>query len=336
MSGRDSRLGIFRFALVARSLIDRSRRQGYTAAGVWKRDRIGEIEFVDYLSRGGPHLPTARRAEQEREAYVQRALEMRKTAVQLIESARRPISAFARVATACMVILALMFGLGLASAYAMPGDPLYSVKRLMEKAHMLVLSGGSARANAELSYADKRLDELKYVEDRGMRVWYFNLSRDAGVRIEEACKASSSLGKKEADSVLLKARGLMIRLEALVVKASSELTTGQKGELERIMNRGRQQLGITPGGVPGAPGQVTPTAPGGPGDGQQNNQPGTNQTQPGTLDQQQNGQETQPSGSPGQQPSQQQQGNPENQQSLRDVSSLSGEQQKGQQRGARE
>ena len=331
MSGRDSKLGILRFASAARSSVDRGRRKGYPEAGARKVNHTGELELMDYLSRGGPPLPAARRAEQLRDAYIRQMLGAQKAAVKEKVPTRRPMSIYARIATASIVILALIFGIGLASAYAIPGNPLYSVKRLLEKAHVLILPGASTKANVELSYANKRLDELKYVEDRDMRGWYFNLSRDAEVRIEEVCKASTSLGKKEAHSVLLKARAAMTRLEALVAKASPELTTGQNGELERMMNRGNKYLRMTPGGGPGAPGQVTPTAPGGPGDGQQNNQPGTNETQPGTLDQQQNGQETQPSGGPGQQPSQLQQGNPENQQSLRDAPSLSGEQQKGQQ-----
>ncbi|MCJ7653458.1 MAG: DUF5667 domain-containing protein [Actinobacteria bacterium] len=286
MSHTDRKSDILRFAAVARRAIDRGLIEDRAGTGVFKGERAKDFGLIDYLSQGGPTLPEPRRAERLKDVYMSKAGDAQQRALRGKEVRPRTVSAIARVAAVSAVTLALIFGAGLASTYAMPGNPLYSVKRLIEKVHMLILPGGRASANADLSHANRRLDELMYVEDRGSLDWYFSLAQDAEARIEDAYKESSSLSRIDADMILSEARRSMTRLEALVIKASPGLKTGQREVLEQKMNRMRKQLGGSPGTVPGAPGEIVPTTPGGPNGERQNGEPGTNQTMPGVPDQQ--------------------------------------------------
>lgn len=73
---------------------------------------------------------------------------------------RRPTVTALRWAAALAASVALVVGIGTASAGSAPGDLLYPVKLVTERVVFALTTGPAERAELRLSFADKRLDEL--------------------------------------------------------------------------------------------------------------------------------------------------------------------------------
>jgi len=318
-----------------------------------------EAGLLEVLAHGGPPLPAATRTEQLEAAYLERGKSLRE---QVIEAERegarttvvpraRTRPAFARVAVVTTVVIALLLGLGAGSAFAMPGNPLYSVRRAGEAVYVSLVPGAQGKADTYASLANRRIDELEYVEDRDISKWYYSLVRDAEGSIESTYGNGRKLKARAEERVMVKARAATLRLEALLGKAYGGMTPAQKGSaesgLERLRLRLRMQKGGPsgpsqqpgqpgePGSQPGSPQGSTPggpqTQPGTPQEGQPN-QPGTPQqgepAQPGTPQQGQPNQQGGPgqtSGSQVQQSAQSQQGSPDQQSGRQDQTAAPGE-----------
>lgn len=265
-----------------------------------------ENSLLDMLVSGGPELPAASRRDSLKAAYVERGTSLREQAIGAHVATVRPASAprvrtrhaLARVAAVATVIVALLAGLGFGSAYAMPGNPLYSVKRAAESAYISLVPGDQNKADAYASYTNRRLNELKYVEERGTSKWYYSLANDAEGGIGNAYGHGKRLRAEAAQKVTTKARALTLRLEELLGEALGKMTPAQKASLERGLERIRVQLRMRKG-APSGPSQQNgqPGNQNGQPSGSQNTTPNGTQTQPGP--QQQQNQQTLP-GSPGQ------------------------------------
>ena len=263
-----------------------------------------ETSLLSMLVGGGPQLPAAGRRDALRAAYVARGTSLREQAigtdvatVRLKRAPRvRTSHALARVAAVAAVVTALLVGLGFGTAYAMPGNPLYSVKRAAESAYLSLLSGDQNKADAHVSYTGRRLNELKYVEERGMSKWYYSLANDAEGGIADTYGHGKRLRADAAQKVTAKAQALTLRLEELLGRILYKMTPAEKTSLERGLERIRVQLHMQKG------------APSGPS--QQNGQPGNQNGQPnGSQNTTPNGTQTQP-----EQQQQNQQPQPEQQQ----------------------
>lgn len=247
-------------------------------------------EIIDFLEEGGPALPTAVREAELKKAFMARAELLQSGTLQSEQvrpsTALRPrkITTFARVAVVAACLLALLTGTALASTYAMPGNPLYSVKRLTERAHLLFLPDGASKAGAYLTYANRRIKELKYAEDRGSENWYFPLIQGALARIESTARQSAVLNKAARKATVTGASRAEAQLEALVNRISPALSNEQRGSIERGANRVRQKLGMPPSGNMNGPGPGGESSPGDSG-GQQDGQTGPGQSLNGTEQQ---------------------------------------------------
>lgn len=264
-----------------------------------------ENSLLGMLMGGGPELPAAHRVDSLKAAYVERGTSLREQAIRAHVATVRPASAprvrthhaLARVAAVATVIMALLVGLGFGSAYAMPGNPLYSVKRAAESTYLSLVPGDQNKADAYASYANRRLNELKDVEERGMSKWYYSLASDAEGGIGNAYGHGKRLRAEAAQKVTTKAQELTLRLEGLLGKALGKMTPAQKASMERGLERIRVQLRMRKG-APSGPSEQNgqPGNQNGQPNGSQNTTPSGTQTQPGP--QQQQNQQTQP-GSPG-------------------------------------
>jgi len=276
-----------------------------------------ENSLLEMLVSGGLELPTARRMESLKAAYVERGTSLREQAIGAdVATARtartrrvRTLPALARVAAVATVIVALLVGLGFGSAYAMPGNPLYSVKRAAESAYLSLVPGDQNKADAYASYTSRRLNELKHVEERDVSKWYYSLANDAEGGIENTYGYGKRLRAEAAQKVTAKAQALTLRLEELLGRTLGKMTPAQKAGLERGLERIRAQLRMRKG-APSGPSQQygQPGNQNGQPNGTQNTTPNGTQTQPGSQQQQQQDQQqqdqqqdqpTQP-GSPGQ------------------------------------
>jgi hypothetical protein len=265
-----------------------------------------ESSLFEMLVSGGPELPAARRMDSLKAAYVERGTSLREQVIRAdvatvrLKSAPRvrTYHALARVAAVATVIVALLVGLGFGTAYAMPGNPLYSVKRAAGSVYLSLVSGDQNKADAYASYTNRRLNELKYVEERSMSKWYYSLASDAEGGIENTYGHGKRLRAEAAQKVTAKAKALTLRLEELLGGILGNMTAAQKANLERGLERIRVQLRMRKG-APSGPSQQNgqPDNQNGQPNGPQNTTPNEPQTQPGP--QQQQNQQTQP-GSPGQ------------------------------------
>lgn len=239
-------------AWIAHKYIEGSRRR----AGRWGLRIRGsrtslDAQILNAVSEKGLSLPPPKRAAQIRQSLVSRAAAIqgknhvaddRSLARHRLAPLRKGIPAIAKVAIAAVVALVLLFTVGLSSSYAMPGNPLYSVKRLIEKAHLFFLSGGESKADTYLSHAARRLDEIKYVKERRMGDWYFPLARDAENCILASQKEASSLSEEAAVKILTQTATLLARLESMVREIRQELPIDQWEILERGLDEAKEAL----------------------------------------------------------------------------------------------
>ena len=252
-----------------------------------------EAEMLKMLAGGGPALPVAGRADELRAAFMERAavlrqsgtgVERKKTATAKLPRMRvRP--AFARVAVVTAVVMALLLGTGVGSAFAMPGNPLYTVKRVAEAASLSIVPGDQNKADAYAKWTDRRLDELEYVEDREMSKWYYGLVQDAEGGIESANRRAQRLQAKAAERVRARGRAAALRLESLLQKTMGGMTPSQKAEVKDGLDRVRRQLRMRQGSSSDSqqPGQYG--GPGGQSSGTYYTEPGGSETQQGTQQQ---------------------------------------------------
>ena len=262
-----------------------------------------EASLIGMLVNGGPELPTARRRDSLKATYVERGTSLREEAIGAHVTTVRPASAprvrtrraLARVAAVATVIVALMVGLGVGSAYAMPGNPLYSVKRAAESAYISLVPGDQNKADAYASYTNRRLNDLKYVEERGMSKWYYSLANDAEGGIGNAYGHGKRLRAEAAQKVAATAQALTLRLEELLGGTLGNMTPAQKASVQSGLARIRMQLRMRKG-APSGPSQqnVQPGNLNGQPNGSQNTAPGGPQAQPGSQQQQQQNQQQGP------------------------------------------
>jgi hypothetical protein len=97
-----------------------------------------------------------------RSTFSQRRGEQIIRAAALEELTRRRPSAGGRVAVSVAAAFTLLAGTASAASAALPGHPLYPLKRAIERA-MVAMSDDGAAARLELRFAERRLDEASVV-----------------------------------------------------------------------------------------------------------------------------------------------------------------------------
>ncbi len=265
--------------------------------------RSEEAAIMRYLAAGGPALPAGERAEAMRAELVSRARQAEhdssvgRAAPVTVARPGGLAPVLAKAAVAVLVATVVLAGLGAGSTNAMPGDPFYSIKRLIEGAHLALLPGGQAEADALLNYADERMDELEYTGAREMDEWYSPLAKGAQSRIDSAYRDSAVLDEVRRARVRSRVRRAEERLQSLIGRALPHASGQGREDLERVMERARRRLGSPGVEQPGPGGQENPGSTGGQEQMQQQQQ----------QQQQQNGQAPPEGTDPGGQTQQQQQ-----------------------------
>jgi hypothetical protein len=223
--------------------------------------------MIEALREGGTSLPPSERAEFYRESLLAAAAKARSELGEgLAGPAREPafdsmwmgagktaarhrrVFTLPRVAAACFVILALLVGMGFASTYAMPGNPLYCVRRGMEKVRLAFTPGGESEANLLVSNAERRLDEFEYAGEREMTGWYASLAMDAGRDILKALAESRDLPEEKAAAIRSRAFELLRRLESLLFATLRDIPRERSEELQQEVGELREEL--WPEGIP--------------------------------------------------------------------------------------
>lgn len=221
-----------------------------------------EKNLLALLSDGGPELPAARRAKTLKTTYMERGAALRKPAVAASTAAVGPVNirrfrvypAFARATAVAAVVILLLAGLSFGSAYAMPGNPLYSVKRAAESVYLSLVPGDRNKADAYAACAARRLDELEYVGERDMSDWYYSLALDAQGAIDNGHEYGRKLKGAAAEEVADRVQALALRLESLFSDALSDFKPDEKANLERALERLRIELQLQ-NGAPSGPSQ---------------------------------------------------------------------------------
>ena len=178
----------------------------------------------------------------------------------------RLVPAFYGVAIALAAIAVITMSLSFASVRAMPGSPLYSVKRTVERVQLSLL-GRTEKVNALLKQANKRMGELGYATSRGMDSWLYSLASDAEEDIAEAKHEASSLGKTEAGRAVIEAGDIVIEHEKAVRQSVQSLPVRERESVQRWLDRevqereNEQNNGLTgPGGMEETAPAVAPGA----------------------------------------------------------------------------
>ncbi|MDD5748512.1 MAG: DUF5667 domain-containing protein [Actinomycetota bacterium] len=265
-----------------------------------------EYRLLDMLMSGGPELPASARQRSLKASYMQRGSMLRQQRLEANPLNARPPEqvrmkahlAIVRVAAVIASVMVLLVGLGFGSAYAMPGNPLYSIKRSAESAYLSVVSGDQDKADAYASWTNRRLNDLEYVEERGMTSWYYSLVGDVQGGIENANQHGKRLRVGLSKRITEKAQLLTLRLEGLLEKALGNMTPAEKAKVESRMEHIRLQLRMRKGN-PSEPSQQNgqPGHQKGQQNGQQNDTPSESGSQQEQNQQQQQSQQTQPTSS---------------------------------------
>lgn len=207
------------------------------------------------VRRAGLAIPPSKKAAQIREDLLSRVEALRAMAMNSAveaggeaqaESAvvplRRRIVTWPR-AVAAMIVLAMLVSLMVASTYAMPGNPLYSVKRFLENARSTFTPGGESKAFLSLSNAEKRLEELKYAGEKEMNGWYVDLAHDAIAEIHSALRESTGLPEEKAGEVRSSALALLERLLLQLRDLAPQIPAEGMESLSRELDEAFRELG---------------------------------------------------------------------------------------------
>ncbi|MFH1150177.1 MAG: DUF5667 domain-containing protein [Actinomycetota bacterium] len=145
---------------------------------------------------------------------------------------RKALPVFARAAAATALVMVLLFSVGLVSTRAMPGSPLYPVKRVVEKAGLYMTPSGSAAVDARVTRASERLEELDYATRHEMNDWYLPLIEDARSSIKEAALEASRGGVEDEESAREGARSVLQEHDEELREAISEVPAEERVEIE--------------------------------------------------------------------------------------------------------
>ncbi|MHB8895347.1 MAG: hypothetical protein ACYC99_09260 [Candidatus Geothermincolia bacterium] len=204
------------------------------------REECGaDAHLVDSIKRAGESLPPSSQAEETRSTFlasVEVARSRNRARAGLRPAApparARLIPALGAIAIAALVAVALVMSLGFASVRAMPGNPLYSLKRTIERTRVAV-EGPDARVRSLLNQADERFVEMEYARSHGMKSWLFSLASDAAEEIGEAKAESSRLGRRRAGDTEREAGEIVINHEGSLRESVQEMPEEERGEVER-------------------------------------------------------------------------------------------------------
>ncbi|KKT17701.1 MAG: putative serine/threonine-protein kinase clkA [Parcubacteria group bacterium GW2011_GWB1_43_66] len=136
-------------------------------------------------------------------------------------------------AYAVVPIVFIMFITGtiFASAQALPGEPLYGVKRLKERVESAVVIGETAHANIEAKHAQIRLEEMTVIT-----------THDAHVQLEKALNVLSEVNTKlETRGEVQAASKIKETINALTTQA-----TETRFEVQREKEHGRYEVKLKP------------------------------------------------------------------------------------------
>jgi len=190
------------------------------------------------IKQAGDCLAPSARSGHIREAFLGKVATVRLRNARALESDSRArargrlLPAFGAVALAAVVAIALIGGLGLASLHAMPGAPLYSMKRAVENTRV-AFSGGEARVNMLLDHADSRLGELEYVKSQGMGSWSAALARDAKEEVSEAKLEASRLGAHPAGAADQRAARIVTEHQGSLRESIPSMPATEQKTIER-------------------------------------------------------------------------------------------------------
>lgn len=202
-----------------------------------------EAALAGMLREAGESLPASPRTDDIRASFLGKVEAKRADAARLESVARsratargRLVPALSGLAIALVAVAVIMMSLGFAAVHAMPGSPLYSVKRATERVQLSFL-GGKELVNALLKQADKRMSELDYAMSHNMGSWLYPLTSDAEEDIQEAKQEGSTLGETEAGETNRKAGDIVVEHEQTVRESVRELPEQERESVERWLDR---------------------------------------------------------------------------------------------------
>lgn len=264
-----------------------------TRAGGGEAGREPGVEgMLAWLLTGGPELPGPVDAAARKATFMKRGEQLRDGKAAPSGAGARPgtvwlagAPALAKLGITALLVVAVVALAGFGTAYARPGSPLYAVKRAVEAASISTAGSDAAKARVYDDYTARRLEDLRYVIERGMSHWYYPLARDIEIGIGEMGRFGARLGKAAAEEKGRRARMAADELEGLLPVVSGDLTQAQRSAVERGLKRLRERHGRGSGDHGGSPrngnpppeGQEGQSAPGG---GQKEQKKGNHQQQP--------------------------------------------------------
>ncbi|MBN2169324.1 MAG: hypothetical protein JW738_08775 [Actinobacteria bacterium] len=256
MSADNNKRDIWKFAVLVRRAIS---GKGHGPGEVAGERSNNKEQMIGRLSESLSTLPGPRRTGQLKTAALERApLPVQETigVAKSGRSAGRLFPVLAKAGMAVVLVLVLFIGMGFASVSAMPGNPLYSVKRVIESAKVSLASGGESTAEHLLDNAEERLDEIEYVKKREMKGWYYSLAEDAEADMERAYREAEHACGRSADKICSRAGKCHKRLKGLIDDSSEELSPSQEQQLDHRMQQFRNELDESPETAPGSPSQT--------------------------------------------------------------------------------
>ncbi len=252
--------------------------EGMRAGGGEAGREPGVEGMLAWLLTGGPELPGPVDAGARKAAFMTRGDQLRAGKAVPSDAGARPgtvwlagAPALARLGITAFLVVAVVALAGFGTAYARPGSPLYAVRRAVESASISTAGSDTAKARVYDDYTTRRLEDLRYVIERGMSHWYYPLARDIESGIGEMGRFGARLGKAAAEQKGRRARVAADELEGLLPVVSGDLTLPQRSAVERGLKRLREQHGRGSGDQDGPPrngnpppeGQEGQSAPGG-------------------------------------------------------------------------
>jgi hypothetical protein len=271
MAGSKGLIEALRFSRNAHLVIDRGSQCGKGTPQAFTPGPKDDTEMLLALSAIGKRLadmPSAPDAMERRDSLMSRVSAMPLS--RAVESEpgkgqtwawRKPVLASAVVLLIAIVAFAAA---GFGSVNAMPGSPLYSLKRFVEVARDSFTFDHQARAEAYLGDAERRVKELEYAKHHNMSGWYYGLARDALSALDDAQGQVQSLMGAGRQAVVSRAQNVASNFNTHLQQTLPGLDRDQQQRLEQQkqrMEQRQQQQQQQQQQRPPAPRQSTPAPP---------------------------------------------------------------------------
>ncbi|MDO8885389.1 DUF5667 domain-containing protein [Candidatus Oleimmundimicrobium sp.] len=142
---------------------------------------------------------------------------------------------FLQVAAAILIVVLLSGGTVMASASSLPGDLLYPVKIATEEVQLFLTFNKTAKAELHLKFAEKRLNEIKAIDQDEIDVNLDNIVSSMTKHLNKAMNLTNEMQVEERGEALLKILYFIQHEEPLLQQVANKVSSKEGNALKNAI-----------------------------------------------------------------------------------------------------